>query len=325
MKWGILGTSFISGVMAEAIKQDSQSELYAVAGRSESNLAVFAKQYGIANTFTDYDALLSDEQVDIIYIALPNHLHHDFIIKAAQQGKAILCEKSLSIDMEKTELALQAVKDHQVFFAEGLMYLHHPLIQELVTILKSGEIGELRSIHTSYIASIAQFVNPDSKGAIYNLGCYPISLLYLVVKTLLGEDAFANRSLKAISRRGADNNICETTLLMSFGDHHTATVHTAEDHGLKHHFTILGSKGCMTMETNPWLPAQDNRVSVEIYETSKRDVTVTAEGDAFLYQVRQVRRAIEAGQKELLSPCANWQDSYNIMQLLTEWESLGDA
>ncbi|MCV5746461.1 hypothetical protein OFN42_40255, partial [Escherichia coli] len=82
-----------------------------------------------------------------------------------EQGKAILCEKSLSVDMEKTELALQAVEAHKVFLAEGLMYLHHPLIRELVSVLKSGEIGELRSIHTSYIASIAQFVNPDSKGA----------------------------------------------------------------------------------------------------------------------------------------------------------------
>ncbi|GAB6260354.1 Gfo/Idh/MocA family protein [Photobacterium sp. R1] len=323
MKWGILGTSFISGVMAEAIKSDSESELYAVAGRSAVNLEAFAKQHSVEKTFSDYDLLLSDEQVDIIYIALPNHLHHDFIIKAAQQGKAVLCEKSLSIDMEKTELALQAVREHQVFFAEGLMYLHHPLIRELVAVLESGEIGELRSIHTSYIASIAQFVNPESKGALYNLGCYPVSLLYLVVKTMLGEQAFENRTLKAMSRRGADNNICESSLLMSFGEQNTAYVHTAEDHGLKHQFTVLGSKGCITMESNPWLPASENHFSVEIYETSKRDIAVTAQGDAFFYQVRQVRKAVEAGQKELVSPCATWQDSYNIMRLLTEWESLG--
>ncbi|MEL6117760.1 Gfo/Idh/MocA family oxidoreductase [Photobacterium sp. SP02] len=323
MKWGILGTSFISGVMAEAIKGDDKSELYAVAGRSEDNLSAFARQYSVEKTFSDYDALISDELVDIIYIALPNHLHHDFIMKAVQQGKAILCEKSLSIDMAKTELALQAVKEHQVFFAEGLMYLHHPLIRELVAILESGEIGELRSIHTSYIASIAQFVNPASKGALYNLGCYPVSLMYLVVKTLLGEQAFENRTMKAMSRRGEDNNICESSLLMCFGENNTAFVHTAEDHGLKHHFTVLGTKGSITMASNPWLPALDNHISVEIYETSKRDIAVSAQGDGFFYQVRQVREAVEAGRKELVAPCATWQDSYQIMQLLTEWESLG--
>ncbi|GIU32299.1 Gfo/Idh/MocA family protein [Shewanella sp. MBTL60-007] len=322
MKWGILGTSFISGVMAEAIKNDDKSELYAVAGRSEQNLKAFAEQYSVEKIFTDYTALIEDEQVDIIYIALPNHLHHDFIVKAAKQGKAILCEKSLSVDMEKTKLALNAVEAHGVFFAEGLMYLHHPLIRELVSVLKSGEIGELRSVHASYIASIAQFVNPDSKGALYNLGCYPISLLHLVVKSMLGEQALEGRTAVAIGRRGQDGNICESNLMMRFGDQQTANLHTAEDHGLKHQFTILGSKGCITLDSNPWLPAKENQFSVEIYETSKRIVSVAAEGDAFFYQVRNIREAVENGKKALEYPCATWNDSYRIMQLLTEWETL---
>lgn len=321
MNWGILGTSFISGVMAEAINSDPDSHLYAVAGRSEQNLSLFADQYSVGTRYTDYEALLNDDLVDIIYIALPNHVHHDFIIKAAQRGKAILCEKSLSVDMEKTELALQAVKEHNVFFAEGLMYLHHPLIRELVAVLDSGEIGELRSIQASYIASIAQFVNPDSKGALYNLGCYPVSLLHLVAKTMLGEHVFDNRTLHAIGRKGSDGNLCESSLMMRFGDQQTATVHTAEDHGLKHHFTILGSKGCITMNSNPWLPNKENDFSVEVYETSKRNVSVPADGDAFLYQVRHVANAVKAGEKALSNPCATWDDSYRIMQLLTEWES----
>lgn len=320
MKWGILGTSFISGVMADAIRSHQESQLYAVAGRSTENLSAFSAQYSVAQTYSDYDELITDPQVDIIYIALPNHVHHDFIIKAAQAGKAILCEKSLSIDMEKTELALKAVADHKVFFAEGLMYLHHPLINELVKVLVSGEIGELRSIHGSYIASIAQFVNPESKGALYNLGCYPASLAHLVAKTMLGDGAFEQYSLNAIGRRGADGNICESSVMMELSPQVTATIHTAEDHGLKHHFTILGSKGCITLETNPWLPAIENRFSVELYETSTREVTVSAEGDAFAYQVRNIVEAVKAGKVALESPCANWKDSHKIMELLTLWE-----
>ena len=141
---------------------------------------------------------------------------------------------------------------------------------------------------------------------------------------MLGEQALSNRVMNAMSRRGADGNICESSLMMSFGEQSTALVHTAEDHGLKHQFTILGSKGCITLDTNPWLPTENNQFSVEIYETSKKEVFVEANGDAFLYQVHQVRQAIEAGNKELQSPCATWQDSYHIMQLLTEWEALGE-
>ncbi|KMV29768.1 oxidoreductase [Photobacterium swingsii] len=321
MKWGILGTSFISGVMAEAINADRSSALYAVAGRSQANVAAFAEQYNVLQSYLSYEALLDDPQVDIVYIALPNHLHHEFIAKAATCGKAILCEKSLSVDMEKSAQALAAVKHHQVFFAEGLMYLHHPLIASLVDILTSGEIGELRSVQASYIAAIDQFVNPESKGALYNLGCYPVSLLHLVVQTMLGNNALANCTLKAVGRQGADGNVCESSVLLTFGEHQSVTIHTAEDHGLQHHFRVLGSKGSVTMVSNPWLPTCENTISVEVYEASKREVKISAQGDAFSYQVRQVREAVEAGRSELAPPCATAEDSYQIMQLLTEWES----
>lgn len=94
MKWGILGTSFISGVMADAIKGDAQSELYAVAGRTEKTLNEFAEQYQPTRTFNSYEALIEDESVDIIYIALPNQVHHEYVIKAAQKAKRS-CVKSL--------------------------------------------------------------------------------------------------------------------------------------------------------------------------------------------------------------------------------------
>ena len=108
MKWGVLGTSFISGVMAEAINNDEGSELYAVAGRSQQPLDDFVANYSPAKAYSSYDDILNDEAIDIVYIALPNHVHHEYVVKAAQKGKAILCEKSLSVDMDKTQQALDA-------------------------------------------------------------------------------------------------------------------------------------------------------------------------------------------------------------------------
>ncbi|MFA0567470.1 Gfo/Idh/MocA family protein [Vibrio gallaecicus] len=320
MKWGILGTSFISGVMADAINNDEGSELYAVAGRTQSTLNEFTTQYKPTTSYNSYDALLNDDSVDVVYIALPNHVHHEYVIKAANKGKAILCEKSLSIDMEKTDLALTAVAENQVFFAEGLMYLNHPLVEQLLSELESGEIGEVRSIQASYIAAIDQFVNPASKGALYNLGCYPMSLIHSVMQQQYGDQIFDNVDISALGRRGLDGNICESSALMRFNDVVSAQIHTAEDHGLKHHFTILGSKGCITLTTNPWLPSIDNHFSVELYETSHREVTVKAQGDGFHYQVRNIRGAIQAGHKQLHPPCATINDSRAIMDLLTRWE-----
>lgn len=320
MKWGILGTSFISGVMADAIKGDEQSELYAVAGRNPETLEAFVKQYQPSVNYSSMDDLLEDESVEVVYIALPNHLHHEYVEKAAAKGKAILCEKSLSVDMEKSEQALAAVKEHNVFFAEGLMYLHHPFVHALLEELEKGTIGEVRSIQASYVAAISQFVNPASKGALYNLGCYPASLAHLVLQHQFGDTIFDSYDLQALGRRGADSNICESTALFKFNDLVTLQLHTAEDYGLKHGFTILGSKGAITLDTNPWLPTSTNCLTVEVYETSKQTREVEAEGDAFHYQVRNIRSAIEAEKVTLDKPCAKPEDSWQIMKLLTDWE-----
>lgn len=320
MKWGILGTSFISGVMADAITGDSGSELYAVAGRNQVTLDEFAEQHNVEHRYNSMDALLDDAEVEVVYIALPNHLHHEYVIKAAERGKAILCEKSLSVDMAKTKAALDAVNTHKVFFAEGLMYLNHPLMAAIVEEIKSGSIGDVRTIQASYVAAISEFVNPASKGSLYNLGCYPISLMHLVLQQAFGDELFDGYSVHAIGRRGRDGNICESSAMFKFSENLTAQVHTAEEYGLKHSFRILGSKGCIELNTNPWLPTQQNEYTVEIYETSQQVKSIKAEGDGFHYQVRNIRRAIESGALELKRPSATTKDSYQIMKLLTDWE-----
>ncbi|MGF1760890.1 Gfo/Idh/MocA family oxidoreductase [Photobacterium sagamiensis] len=322
MNWGILGTSFISGVMADAIVEEGNTRLYSVAGRSEVPLTAFAEKYSIEKTYTDFDALINDDNVDIVYIALPNHLHHDFVVKAANAGKAILCEKSLSIDMEKTDEALEAVAKNNVFFAEGLMYLTHPFASTICEIIREGAIGDIRAINGQYCASIAQFVNPDSKGALYNLGCYPASLMHLVMQQAFGDSVFDNYHIAASGRVGEDGNICESAATIQFTNGISCQLHTAEDYGLHAGFTVLGSKGSLELVSNPWLPeGEKNQLVITEYEQQSETVTVPADGNGFLYQVRLIRNALEQGQNFLQRPAATPKDSRQIMKILTDWEA----
>ncbi|WEM45122.1 Gfo/Idh/MocA family oxidoreductase (plasmid) [Photobacterium sp. DA100] len=321
VQWGILGTSFISGVMAEAIRQDGQSLIHAVAGRRPEPRESLASAYDIPVQYDSYDALLADPKVDIVYIALPNHLHHEYVIKAAQAGKAILCEKSLSVDMEKTEAALAAVDRHRVFFAEGLMYLNHPFTAGILDVIKAGKIGQLRAIQGQYTAAISQFVNPDSKGALYNLGCYPVSLLHLIIEQCCGPEAFEGYTLSAMGRRGSDGNICETQANFQFANGMMAQLHTAEDYGLHAEFTVLGTTGSLQVSSNPWLPGAQNQLTITQYEQKPEVIEVEAEGDGFLYQVRAVLKALESHQSHLIRPAARPEDSRQVMKLLTDWEA----
>ncbi|MGF1729286.1 Gfo/Idh/MocA family protein [Photobacterium kasasachensis] len=321
LQWGILGTSFISGIMADAINKEGNTRIHAVAGRTLPTLEQFAQDHDIETVTSDFDAVIEDSNVDVIYIALPNHLHHEYIIKAANAGKAILCEKSLSVDMEKTAESLAAVEQNNVFFMEGLMYLHHPFTIKILEMLDSGIIGEVRSIQGHYCASIAQFVNPGSKGALYNLGCYPASLLHLVMQHSFGSQVFDNYTLTAHGRRGNDGNICESAATLHFNNGVVCQLHTAEDYGLQAGFTILGTEGCIQLKSSPWLPeATGNQLIIQKYEQQEEIVEIDADGDAFLYQVRKTREYLEAGLKQAQRPAAQPTDSYQIMELLTRWE-----
>ncbi|MBB1274089.1 Gfo/Idh/MocA family protein [Psychromonas sp. SR45-3] len=322
LNWGILGTSFISGEMADAIIEEGNTRLYSVAGRSVERLMEFANKYDIKNTFTDFDALIKDQDVDIIYIALPNHLHHEYVIKAASAGKAVLCEKSLSIDMPKTHSALAAVSDNNTFFAEGLMYLTHPFIDAIAKTIKAGAIGEIKSISGQYCAAIEQFVNPDSKGALYNLGCYPASLMHLLIKQQFTSEVSDNYQINASGLRGGDGNICESAATVQYSNGITCQLHTAENYGLHAAFTVLGSEGSLVLTSNPWLPgANANSFTITKYEQQSETITVEADGNGFLYQVKLIREALEQGHKNLQRPAATAQDSEQIMKLLTDWEA----
>ncbi|MGB0894670.1 MAG: Gfo/Idh/MocA family protein [Parashewanella sp.] len=322
LHWGFLGTSFISEVMANAISSEGRSDIIAVAGRNTQRLKNFADQFGVAQAYTDFDELIANPQVDIIYIALPNHLHHEYVIKAAKAGKAILCEKSLTVDNKQTQAIADVLAAHPVFFAEGLMYLNHPLIKEILAVLNSGTIGELKHIQASYSADIAQFVNPDSKGAIFNLGCYPASLAYRCAQLAKPDIDLAAFQLKAVGRAGNDGNVCETSATIIFRDELQVQLQCAEDYGLLSSFQLMGTKGYLRMETNPWLPTQHNQFSYGLYEQEPILKTCSDDKDAFYYQVKNIIDALETNKMTLEQPAADLQDSVNIMSWLTQWHDV---
>lgn len=326
LRWGILGTSFISEVMAAAIRRDLQdgqpaAYVHAVAGRNPQTVAAFRKKFGVPTSFTDYSELIADPQVDAVYIALPNHLHHEYVVLAAGAGKHVLCEKSLSVDMVGTDLALDAVQRAGVFFMEGLMYLTHPLTLAFVTEVRSGVLGPLRMIDASYCAAISQFVNPAGRGAVYNLGTYPASLMRLTLQAAGLEASVTDlNALGVVS--GTDGNVTETAASLRFGGL-LGRLHCAETYGAEvAEFSVTGEGGRLRFLSNPWLPAAGgNAFEVQVYGQPVRTVQVEAQDDAYLYQVRLVRESIQSGHTEARWPAPSRRDSRGLMQLLTRWEA----
>lgn len=321
LRWAILGSGFISRTVVGAIDASPGSEAIVVAGRDPDRVEAFRAECGIARGTTDLAAAIASSDVDAVYVGLPNHVHHEVAIEAAAAGKAILSEKSLTTTMPTAYALADAVRD-RVFFAEGLMYLAHPLMRRLVEVLRSGRLGTVRAVTARYSADIAGVVNPSGGGTIYNLGCYPVSLLHLIVQTAGGDAAFGDRRLSGVGTLTADGTVGHAAAAIEFGDGTVATVHSTDEFGMGHDVVVMTDRGELRFETNPWLPVTgSNELTWMPYDGEPESIVVDSEVDAFDAQIRMVEDAVAAGRLEAERPSPRLDDSLEIMGLLTEWEA----
>ncbi|KAH0493384.1 hypothetical protein TgHK011_000056 [Trichoderma gracile] len=324
LRWGILGTSFISHTVVKSILASPNSRITAVFGRNQARLDEFAAKYDIATKYQDLDALLDDAEVDVVYVGLPSHMHSSAVIAAAKKGKAILSEKSLATTMEDSHAMIAAVKEANVFFLEGLMYLCHPLMEKVASIVKSGALGNIKSMSGYYAANIWKKANPLGMGTIYNLGCYPVSLVHFVMETAYGPGAFEKRQVTGLGNLSNEGSLHarDASLNVRFDNGVLTTIQSTDSFGNDFSFSIQGDKGVLRFKTNPWLPlAGDNIMELKIYGGATEEIIVPAQMDAFGHQVKRVEDCIAQGLKEAPRPSPSWANSVEIMSLLTEWEA----
>ena len=322
LRWGIAGTGFISDTMARAIASRAGSRIVAVSGQDAGRLTVFADRFGIAGRYLRYEEMLRDPAVDAVYIGLPSHVHHRAVSAAAAAGKMIVSEKPLTTTMADAEALADAVQAAGVFFVEGLMYLHHPLMAAMGEVIASGRLGAIRSIRAAYAADIWRVVNPLGRGTIYNLGCYPVSLVQYVMQVAYGPAAFAARQARGFGNLGADGMICDATLAVRFDNSVLASVQASDSYGMAHEFAISGEKGVLHCKTNPWLPgAEGNVLLVQPYEGAVEEIVVSTGLDAFQHQVACVENVQRLGLKQASRPAPQLSDSLEVMAMLTAWEA----
>jgi xylose dehydrogenase (NAD/NADP) len=191
LRWGILGCAGIAKrAVIPGIQQSQTGEVAAIASRSEDNARKTAEELNIPTAYGSYEALLSDETIDAIYIPLPNHLHKEWTIKAAQAGKHVLCEKPIALNAEEAAEMVAACQQAGVKLVEAFMHRHHPRYAMIQQIIQSGEIGQVRGIHGAFTfnssknAGNVRFNQDMGGGSLYDVGVYPIS----TARMLLGQE-----------------------------------------------------------------------------------------------------------------------------------------
>lgn len=191
LRWGVLGyariarTSFIP-----ALRASRNSEFYAIASRDEAKLVECAATGPVARSYRSYEELVRDPDVDAVYIPLPNSMHREWTLKAAAHGKHVLCEKPMGLTAAECREMIVACETHRVTLMEAFMYRYTPRTQKVMEILRSGVLGEIKQVNASFRFLLNRpsiKLQPElGGGSLYDVGCYPINFVGLVVDTLAG-------------------------------------------------------------------------------------------------------------------------------------------
>ncbi|HUR57725.1 MAG TPA: Gfo/Idh/MocA family oxidoreductase [Opitutaceae bacterium] len=192
IRWGVLGYAKIAREMVmPAIQRSSNSVLHALASRDGAKLAEARAKFALPRSFASYDALLGDADVDAVYLPLPNSLHREWTLAAAQHGKHVLCEKPLALHAAEAREMVAACRQHGVLLMEAFMYRYTARTRAVLDVVRSGALGEIRQINSTFrflLANPASIkLKPDlGGGALYDVGCYPVNFIGMIVDAIAG-------------------------------------------------------------------------------------------------------------------------------------------
>jgi len=182
LRWGILSTADIGRhKVVPGIQAAERCRVVAVGSRDMLRAGQYAQELGIPRAFASYEEVIADPEVDAVYIPLPNHLHAEWTIKAAQAGKHVLCEKPIAMNAAEAERMVQTADEAGVVLLEAFMYRHHPPWAKVRELVAGGTIGRLSAIQSWFgyynddPADIRNIVEVGG-GALYDVGCYCINL-----------------------------------------------------------------------------------------------------------------------------------------------------
>jgi D-xylose 1-dehydrogenase (NADP+, D-xylono-1,5-lactone-forming) len=208
-----------------------------VSSRDRARAEAYAAAHGVPRAHGSYEALLADEELDAVYIALPNALHFEWTMRALAAGKHVLVEKPFTRLPEQVDQAWGEAEKRGLVLVEGYMWRHSPQTQLVLSLLP--ELGELQAIHSWFFDPLlrehdVRFVPELGGGALLDLGCYCVGAMRLVA----GSEPDELTGEARLGRGGVDERFTGT---LRFGEL-TATF-ACGFHGKTNTLDVIGADG----------------------------------------------------------------------------------
>jgi predicted dehydrogenase len=209
LRFGILGTGNIARQFVEGMASSRRGVVAAVGSRQSAAADAFARERRLPRAHSSYEALLADPDVDVIYVSLPNSMHHEWTLRALAAGKHVLCEKPLAANARQAEEMFDAAGRAGRVLVEAFMYRSHPLTLAAHDAVRAGEIGTLKLIRTSFcyrttrVRENIRFDPALAGGALMDVGCYCLNF----ARYFAGAEPVAAHAVGHLHDTGVDDQV----------------------------------------------------------------------------------------------------------------------
>jgi predicted dehydrogenase len=309
IRWGIVGTANIARAQfLPGLREAGGGRAALVASRDRAKAEAYATAHGIDQGIEGYAALVESPHIDAVYVALPNALHAEWTIRALKAGKAVLCEKPLSVGAAQTKDVLDVAATAAAPLWEAFVFPFHAQHQRLKRLLADGAIGEPAELCSAFhfLLSNPANIRMDAAlggGALADVGCYPIRLAF----ELYGGEARV-AACDAITENGVDT---DASGIVTFGTQSGTAPGTASGAqsgtrrllltcGFKRSFdtftSVLGTAGQIRL-TNPFHPSPADTLTISrpnADPVTERPTTDTRSFTAAIRHIQAVLRGEEA-------------------------------
>ncbi|MBB3612986.1 aldo/keto reductase [Rhizobium sp. BK602] len=329
IRWGIIGPGRIAQTFAEGVAHSRNGKLVAIASRNPDKPGL-GDNFPGARIVNGYEALLADKDVDAVYIATPHTGHAEWAIKAIRAGKHVLVEKPIALSAYDAEAIYYEAKKAGVFAGEAFMYRVHPQTAKLIELVKSGVIGDIRIIRSSFGFNMGTvkpehrlFANDMAGGGILDVGGYPVSMARLIAGAADGKPFLEPEKVSGVAHLGQTGVDEWASAVLKFPNNIIAEVSCSIMANQDNTLRIIGSDGRLEVKDFWFASGHKGGVGkIEIIKGAETQVIEVKE-DRWLYsfEVDAAGDAIRAGAKEFAYPGIGWADSIGNLKVLDQWRT----
>lgn len=311
VRWGILGTGGIASTFATDLPLVPGAELAAVGSRTSAAAASFAERHGFARSHGSWAELAADPDVDVIYVATPHAFHFAAAMACLAGGKAVLCEKPMTLDLASSAELVREARSRGLFLMEAMWMRCNPAVRRILELVTDGAIGEVTSVQADFglqgpFEATHRLRDPAlGGGALLDLGVYPLNLADLI----LGEPASV-QSWARLTPEGVDDN---TGMLLGYSSGAVAALTCSLVGETRNAASITGTLGRIDLPQGFFVPR--SFVLHRVGATAE-EVSFPFPGRGYQHEAVEVQRCLAAGLPE--SPLMPHQTTLNLMKLMDQ-------